>query len=69
MSASESKSLFSLAWPLMISFTFRALLTSIDLPYASLVGDSAMAAIGFFLAALMATVAPTALQTVAKLLV
>jgi Na+-driven multidrug efflux pump len=39
-------SLPRLAWPLVISFTFRSLLTSIDIPYASTLGDEAVAAIG-----------------------
>lgn len=43
-----SKSLFSLAWPLMISFTARSLLTSIDIPYGSRIGDAAVAAIGLY---------------------
>jgi len=39
-------SLLRLAWPLIVSFTARALLTSIDVPYASRLGDAAVAAIG-----------------------
>jgi MATE family, multidrug efflux pump len=39
-------SLLRLAWPLMISFTARSLLTSIDIPYGSRLGDAAVAAIG-----------------------
>ncbi|MBX3465419.1 MAG: MATE family efflux transporter [Planctomycetes bacterium] len=35
-----------LAAPLMVSFTIRSLLTSVDLPYGSLLGDAAVAAIG-----------------------
>lgn len=45
---SGSKSLLALAWPLVISFTARALLSAIDLPYASTIGDAAVAAIGLF---------------------
>jgi Na+-driven multidrug efflux pump len=47
--SSKAKTLLELAWPLVISFTFRSILTSIDLPYASLLDnpDSALAAIGF----------------------
>lgn len=44
----ETKSLFGLAWPLMISFTLRSLLTSIDVIYAGQLSDSAVAAIGLF---------------------
>lgn len=35
-----------LAAPLMLSFTIRSLLTSVDLPYGSLLGDAAVAAMG-----------------------
>ena len=45
---SAAKSLPSLAWPLVISFTMRSLLTSIDIPYGAMLGDSAVAAIGLF---------------------
>ncbi len=47
--SSKAKTLLQLAWPLVISFTFRSILTSIDLPYASRLEnpDSALAAIGF----------------------
>lgn len=47
--SSNAKTLLQLAWPLVISFTFRSILTSIDLPYASRLDnpDSALAAIGF----------------------
>ncbi len=38
--------LLGLSWPLMISFTTRSLLTSIDIPYAATLGDEAVAAIG-----------------------
>lgn len=44
----ESKSLIALAWPLVISFTLRSLLTSIDVVYAGQLSDSAVAAIGLF---------------------
>ncbi len=44
----KAKTLWSLSWPLMISFTARALLSSIDLPYASRLDnpDAAIAGIG-----------------------
>lgn len=44
----QAKSLLQLSWPLVISFTARSLLTSIDLPYASRLpdADAALAAIG-----------------------
>jgi Na+-driven multidrug efflux pump len=45
---SQAKTLLQLAWPLVISFTFRSILTAIDLPYASFLEnpDAAIAAIG-----------------------
>ncbi len=47
-SASKAKTLWSLSWPLMISFMARGLLSSIDLPYASRLEnpDAAIAGIG-----------------------
>ncbi len=47
-SPTESKTLLALAWPLVISFTARSLLSAVDLPYASHISDSALAAIGLF---------------------
>ncbi|MBL4849020.1 MAG: MATE family efflux transporter [Planctomycetes bacterium] len=46
--AGNEKSLIGLAWPLMISFTLRSLLTSIDVVYAGQLSDTAVAAIGLF---------------------
>ncbi|MGE0712654.1 MAG: MATE family efflux transporter [Planctomycetota bacterium] len=49
MSDTQSKGLLALSLPLVISFTIRALLGTVDLIYASqLPGDSAVAAIGLF---------------------
>lgn len=46
--AGKHKTLIALAWPLMISFTLRSLLTSIDVVYAGHLSDTAVAAIGLF---------------------
>lgn len=43
---SAPASLFRLAWPLMISFTARSILTSVDLIFGARIGDWAVAAIG-----------------------
>ncbi|MEZ6187441.1 MAG: MATE family efflux transporter [Planctomycetota bacterium] len=47
-SSPQSPSLLGLAWPLIVSFTLRSLLTAVDLPYASRLEDpdAAIAAIG-----------------------
>ena len=42
------KTLLALAAPLIVSFTIRSLLSSIDVIYAGQLGDSAVAAIGLF---------------------
>jgi Na+-driven multidrug efflux pump len=47
-SKTPHKTLLSLAWPLIVSFTIRSLLSSIDMIYAGQLSDSAVAAIGLF---------------------
>lgn len=44
--AAARPTLLWLAAPLMLSFTIRSLLTSVDLPYGSRLGDAAVAAMG-----------------------